>query len=44
MRTPIVLLAHVIEALRAVVRPCAMVPRPIPYPQTSTRTLIGGER
>ena len=32
------------DALRGVLRPCAIVPRPIPSPQTSATTLIGGER
>jgi hypothetical protein len=44
MRASILQLARVIDALRAVLRPCASVPRPIPCPQTSSTTLIGGER
>ena len=35
MRSSILQLARVIDALRAVLRPCAIAPRPIPCPQTS---------
>ena len=44
MRASILPLARVIYALRAVLRRCASVPRPIPCPETSVPTLIGGPR
>lgn len=44
MNAPILPLARVIDALRAVLRPWPIVPRPIPCPQTSFTTTIGGER
>ncbi len=43
MNAPILPLARVIDALRAVLRPCAIVPRPILRPQTSSTTTIGDE-
>jgi hypothetical protein len=37
-------LAGEADALRAVLRPCAIVPRPIPCPQTSSTTTIADQR
>jgi hypothetical protein len=44
MTIPKLLLALQTDALRAVLRPWSIVPRPIPCPQTSATTVIGGER
>lgn len=44
MNTPNPRLALKTDALRAVLRPCELPPRPVPYPQTSSTTTIGGER
>ena len=44
MKPPNSVLAGEIDALRGDLRPCAIVPRPIPCPQTSATTLIGGAR
>ena len=44
MNARILPLARVIAALRAVLRPCAIVPRPIPCPQTSSATTIEDQR
>jgi hypothetical protein len=44
MNAPVLPIARVIDALRAVLRPCASVPRPIPCPETSVPTLIEGPR
>ena len=44
MTIPKLLLGLETDALRAVLRPCAIVPRPIPCSQTSATTLIRGER
>jgi hypothetical protein len=44
MNPPILTLARVIDALRAVLRPCAIGPRPMPCPQTSSATTIGDQR
>jgi hypothetical protein len=44
MNAPILPLARVIAALRAVLRPCATGPRPIRCPQTSSATTIEDQR
>ena len=44
MNTPNPALRIEIDTLRAVLALCAIVPRPIPYPQTSATTVIGGRR
>jgi hypothetical protein len=44
MNTPTSALAAKTDALRGALRPCARLPRPIPCPQTSATTVIGGER
>ena len=46
MRASILQLAREIDALRAVLRPCAILPRPIPCPQTSitTRSELSDDR
>jgi hypothetical protein len=44
MNTPILPIAGVIDAHRAVLRLCAIVARPIPCPQTSFTTTIGDQR
>jgi hypothetical protein len=44
MNTTIMPLARVTDALRAVLRPCAIGPRPIPCPQTSSPTTIKDQR
>jgi hypothetical protein len=44
MNTPVLATAGLIDALRAVLRLCAIVARPIPCPQTSFTTTIGDQR
>ena len=44
MNAPVLPIARLIDALRAVLRLCAIVPRPIPCPQTSSTTTIGDQR
>jgi hypothetical protein len=44
VNTPNPLLAVETDALRSDLRPSEQPPRPIPCPQTSPRTIIGGER
>lgn len=42
MNAPALPIADAIDAHRAVLWLCAVVPRPIPYPQTSSTTTIRG--
>jgi hypothetical protein len=44
MNAPIMPLAGETDALRSDLRPSEQPPRPIPRPQTSAGTIIGGER
>ena len=44
MTAPISPLARVIDARRAVLRPCAILPRPIPSPPQHQIQPSGGER
>ena len=44
MTIPKLLLGLETDALRAVLRPCAIVPRPIPCPQPSATTTIEDQR
>ena len=44
MKPPNPVLAGTTDALRSDLRPSEQPPRPIPCPQTSPRTIIGGQR
>jgi hypothetical protein len=44
MNTPNLSVPSENDALRGDLRPSEQPPRPIPCPQTSPRTIIGGER